>query len=113
MVVFEAFLAREGEEGVDDCDPSPGSRQYRLRRDRRDRPVYQGLGDVESGVPVGRYHMLLRYHFPNRVVDSVSQRDLEDRREGREESGEIAAVQAVLYGGDWVLVFHENRCVCA
>lgn len=68
---------------------------------------------MEPGVLAGRYHMLLRYHFPNRVVDSVAQRDLEDRREGREESGEIAAVQAVLYGGDWVLVFHENRRVRA
>lgn len=68
---------------------------------------------MEPGVLAGRYHMLLRYHLPNRVVDSVAQRDLENRREGREESGEIAVVQAVLYGGDWVLVFHENRRVRA
>jgi hypothetical protein len=28
VVVFEAVLAREGEEGVDDCDPASGSGQF-------------------------------------------------------------------------------------
>ena len=36
LVVFEAVLAGEGEEGVDDCDPASGPSQFGFRRDRRD-----------------------------------------------------------------------------
>ena len=113
LVVFEAVLAGEGEEGVDDCDPASGPGQFGLRRDRRDRAVYQGLGDLEPSVLVGRHYMLLRDHFPDRVVDSVAQGDLQDRREGREESGQVDSVQAVLHGGNWILVFHADRRVRA
>ena len=50
LVVFEAVLAGEGEEGVDGGDSASGVGEFIVGCDRGDWAVYQGLGDVESGV---------------------------------------------------------------
>ncbi|GMH13090.1 hypothetical protein Nepgr_014931 [Nepenthes gracilis] len=64
---------------------------------------------MEPDIPAYRCDLLRCRVFPDHLLDKKSPGRIQVGQEGGEEPREAAAVQAVLYRGGWILVFHENR----